>query len=207
MIRKRNNKRLYESIMKDVAKTIKRNLNESNIDLENTLTESFKFLIGKKIALNIDKDFLQEHVKPITSSIGGLVQEAYDKVLCLYAEHYIINYLKNYSLNLNVQINENNIIKIIEPYDKWDYEDSNSGFKAIIKVYEGSSFNSLGIATEPNISKEQYKKLNKTDYFILIKVSIDYNFNIIIEDVYVKQKKDLNITPIKQGCKIYGLPK
>ena len=40
MIRKRNNKRsLYESIMRDVAKTVKRNLNESSEQYENDVDE------------------------------------------------------------------------------------------------------------------------------------------------------------------------
>ena len=38
MIRKRNNKKLYESIMRDVAKTVKRHLNE-NIDIDDILTD------------------------------------------------------------------------------------------------------------------------------------------------------------------------
>ena len=44
MIRK-NNKKLYESIMRDVAKTVKRNLNERNITYKgdiNTFPELFK---------------------------------------------------------------------------------------------------------------------------------------------------------------------
>ncbi len=40
MIRKRNNKKaLYETIMKDVAKTVKRHLNESNINLNDLFLE------------------------------------------------------------------------------------------------------------------------------------------------------------------------
>ena len=39
MIRKRNNRRLYDSIMKDVAKTVKNHLNESSEQYENDVDE------------------------------------------------------------------------------------------------------------------------------------------------------------------------
>ena len=47
MIRKKNNRRLYESIMKDVAKTVKRHLNEGN--------QNLKIIPTNKLKLN--KDF------------------------------------------------------------------------------------------------------------------------------------------------------
>jgi galactitol-specific phosphotransferase system IIB component len=53
-----NNKRLYESIMRDVAKTVKKYLNEANtnININNINYDDFKDIIP-------DNDIIKEHRK------------------------------------------------------------------------------------------------------------------------------------------------
>ena len=65
MIRKRNNKRLYESIIKDVAKIVKRHINEMD---KNTLVTKYKlinFVQGnsekcKNFVRRCSKDFIEK---------------------------------------------------------------------------------------------------------------------------------------------------
>ena len=193
MIRKRNNKRtLYESIMRDVAKTVKRHLNESTVDpqlvsvLERELSEQFNKLIGKQINLDLDPEFLKKRLE--TEEYKNNLHAA----LGILVENYVMELIDKNNISMNIY-NEDLIREVDEQlignYINWDFEDQNSIFRAEIKTFFNDDLNCY-------LSYQQYNNIGSDGFFILVNVSIDINdnnVNIFIKDIYVKQRKNLQI--------------
>ena len=155
---KRNNKRaLYESIMKDVAKTVKRHLNERNITYKgdiNTFPEIFQQiynhlseLIGE--TLNIDINCNSVDIIPelkytaIRRSVGHII------------EAFILSELQEYGF-----IQTNN-----ETFDAYFNDDEQTLLE--IKAYNGKKSNIT-------FTKEQLEKIDTLKPY-LIYVNYEYN--------------------------------
>ena len=95
MIRKRNNKRLYESIMKDVSKTVKRGLNESY--KQNTA----EILIDKIIDALTEDGTLESIAEGIEFGEYNIEEKYFDEDFCNELGHAVLKEIKNILYNLD----------------------------------------------------------------------------------------------------------
>lgn len=89
--RRTNNRKLYESIMKDVSKTIKRRLNE-NRDFDDIQGDLFK--VDIYIDSEVDDEYMYVDITPTPDKSGKLETihfEGYDDDLAYNIGHYIID--------------------------------------------------------------------------------------------------------------------
>ena len=94
MIRKRNNKRLYESIIKDVAKIVKRHINEMD---KNTLVTKYKlinFVQGnsekcKNFVRRCSKDFIDKFHITSYDDFSNINPRLIKNILDKHAKKYI----------------------------------------------------------------------------------------------------------------------
>ena len=187
---KRNNKKLYESIMKDVSKTVKKHLNENVITdsynltpLENELSSKLYKLENKIINLGLDNEFLKERLD-IPEYKNNL-----HAALGILTENYIIEFIDRNHINFNdlsEELIENIDEESLGSYLLWDYQDYNSIFKAEIKTFFNDDLNC-------GLSYNQFKKIGSAGFFILVNISIDDDCNMYIKDIFVKQRKNLVI--------------
>ena len=190
MLRRNSNKKLYESIIRDVAKTVKKHLNEDinkqNITtLERELAEQFNKLIGKQINLDLDPEFLKKRLE--TEEYKNNLHAA----LGILVENYVMELIDKNNISMDIY-NEDLIREVDEQlignYIDWDFEDQNSIFRAEIKTFFNDDLNCY-------LSYQQYNNIGSDGFFILVNVSIDITdtVNIVIKDIYVKQRKYLKI--------------
>ena len=162
MIRKRNNKRLYESIMRDVAKTIKRHLNENeyeyyvwyanhedgqthDMSYDGILSYQFGWKVGGPFSLNQAKQFL---LKTVDKELLGYWYE-----------------VKNYWFN-DYKPTDQDKIDFIK--NRGNYEVRNNGMNIIFSDLH-DNFNTMEwlILTKDEIDqreKEYYSEDNKYSF-------------------------------------------
>ena len=110
---RKNNRKLYESIMRDVARTVKKHLNESNQDNEN-----FNMLTNSVMAFynHLDSPIVQEFIEDNDLDYDELAQTQYD-----INWDNIKSLLNNLISNLNAWYNWDNAIASLIEYIFYAY--------------------------------------------------------------------------------------
>jgi hypothetical protein len=181
MIRKRNlrssvsNKRLYESIMKDVARTVNKHLNEGHFlkqydksktidtqDLENQLNDKIK---NKVINCNLtfDKENIQLNIlnKLKEGIIGHIV------------ETIVINALKDLNIGFKISIDKSNHSDVIINNKPCEIK----AFNKEINAKTGT--------IEHGITLTAYQLKSEGNMMIFVQYSLNDN-SIIIKDVFCR---------------------
>ena len=181
MIRKRNlrsgvsNKKLYESIMRDVAKTVNRHLNEGRFfkqydksktidtqDLENQLNDKIK---NKSINCNLtfDKETLQLDI--LNNLKEGIIEHIVKTI--------VINTLKDLNIGFKISIDKSNHSDVIINNEHCE-----------IKAFN-NEINSKTGTIRHGITLTTYQIKSEGNMMIFVQYSLNDN-SIIIKDVFCR---------------------